>query len=242
MPPSPPANAYQRVLLKLSGEALCRPGGHGVEAEPAHLIAEEIKAAVETGVEIAIVVGGGNFIRGAVLELEGGFDRATTDSMGMLGTVINAIGLASILTTVGVRARALSAVDAGTVCEHYTRQRGKELMHAGEVIVLGGGTSNPYFTTDSAATLRGAELDCDVVLKATKVDGVYSDDPHKNPNATRYETLDFNEAIEKNLAVMDTAAFALARDRKLPIVVFDFSVRGNIKRVTLGENVGTRVS
>jgi len=237
-----PSQGYPRVLLKLSGEALCSPGGHGVESVPAKVIAREIKSAVQTGVQMAIVVGGGNFIRGAELEKEGGFDRATTDSMGMLGTVINAIALASMLTSEGVPSRALSAVQTGTVCERYTRQRGKELMRDGEVIVLGGGTSNPYFTTDSAAALRGAELDCDAVLKATKVDGVYSDDPKTNPNATRYDTLGFDEAIEKGLRIMDTSAFALSRERKLPIVVFDFSVLGNIKRVVSGEPVGTLVS
>ena len=237
-----PPKGYPRVLLKLSGEALCSQGGHGVESVPAKAIALEIKAAVETGVQMAIVVGGGNFIRGAELEQEGGFDRATTDSMGMLGTVINAIGLASMLTGEGVPARALSAVQTGTVCERYTRQRGKELMRDGEVIVLGGGTSNPYFTTDSAAALRGAELDCDAVLKATKVDGVYSDDPNKNPNATRFESIGFGEAIGMGLRIMDTAAFALASERKLPIVVFDFSVPGNISRVVCGEQVGTLVS
>lgn len=237
-----PSDGYARVLLKLSGEALCSPGGHGVESGPARTIADEIKAAVETGVQMAIVVGGGNFIRGAELEREGGFDRATTDSMGMLGTVINAIGLASMLTSEGVTARPLSAVESGTVCERYTRQRGKELMRDGEVVVLGGGTSNPYFTTDSAATLRGAELDCQAVLKATKVDGVYDDDPKKNPKAKRFDALGYDEAIERGLRIMDTAAFALARDRKLPIVVFDYSVGGNIKRVVRGEDVGTLVS
>ena len=181
---------YSRVLLKLSGEALCSPSGHGVETVPSRTIAREIRAARETGVQMSIVVGGGNFIRGSVLERDGGFDRATTDAMGMLGTVINAIGLASILDAEGVRARALSAVESGTTCERYTRQRGKELMRAGEVVVIGGGTSNPYFTTDSAATLRAAELDCDAVIKATKVDGVYSDDPKTNPNATRYTDSD----------------------------------------------------
>lgn len=233
---------YTRVLLKLSGEALCRPSGHGVETEPARTIAREIRAASETGVQMSIVVGGGNFIRGSELERGGGFDRATTDAMGMLGTVINAIGLASILDSEGVRARALSAVESGTTCERYTRQRGKELMRAGEVVVIGGGTSNPYFTTDSAATLRAAELDCDAVLKATKVDGVYSDDPKTNPDATRYTELGFGEAIDKGLRIMDTAAFALARDRGLPIVVFDYSTPGNITRVVRGEDVGTVVS
>ena len=233
---------YSRILLKLSGEALCSSSGHGVETPPARWIAKEIRAAVETGVQMSVVVGGGNFIRGEVLERDGGFDRATTDAMGMLGTVINAIALASIMDAEGVRARALSAVESGTTCERYTRQRGKELMRAGEVVVIGGGTSNPYFTTDSAATLRAAELDCDAVLKATKVDGVYSDDPKTNPDATRFATLCFDEAIDKGLRVMDTSAFALARDRKIPIVVFDYSKERNIERVVRGEDVGTVVS
>lgn len=233
------ANGYTRVCLKLSGEAFCSTGGFGIEAKELKIIASEIKAAAETGVELAIVVGGGNIIRGAELAKEGMIAQASADYMGMLGTVCNGLALKEALDSVGVKARCLTAIDIPAVAEPFIRGRALRHLEKGRVVILAAGTGNPFFTTDSCAALRATELECEAVLKATKVDGVYSADPNTDPSATRYDSLTFAEAIEKQLAVMDMTALAMCQERRLPVVVFDFKVPGNILRVVKGEQVGT---
>ncbi len=233
------ANGYTRVCLKLSGEAFCSPGGFGIEAKELKLIAAEIKAAAKTGVELAIVVGGGNIIRGAELAKEGMVAQASADYMGMLGTVCNGLALKEALDSVGVKARCMTAIDIPAVAETFIRGRALRHLEKGRVVILAAGTGNPFFTTDSCAALRATELECEAVLKATKVDGVYTADPNTDPSAKRYDSLTFAEAIEKQLAVMDMTALAMCQERGLPVVVFDFKVPGNILRVVKGEQVGT---
>jgi len=232
---------FRRVLLKLSGEAFCKPGGFGIDADELALIAEEVRSATEVGVQIAIVCGGGNIIRGAELAKAGHIEQATADYMGMLGTVINALALREKLTTLGVDSRAMTAIDISAVAEPFIRLRAISHLEKGRVVILGAGTGNPFFTTDTSAALRARELECDVLLKATKVDGVYTADPKKDPTATRYDHLGFTEAINKRLGVMDTTALAMCQEHKVPVLVFDFKTRGNIRRVIAGENIGTLV-
>ena len=244
MPPDrPPLN---RVLLKLSGEAFCAPGAFGIEPSELRLIASEIAAAAEH-TQIAVVVGGGNFIRGAELTRTAGDDeplihRATADQMGMLGTVINGLALREALDSLGREARCITAMDIPAVAEPFIRLRAIRHMELGKVIILAGGTGNPFFTTDTAAALRATELECDAFLKATKVDGVYTADPAEDASATRHEALTFGEALRDRLAVMDMTALTMCEEQSLPVIVFNFKERGNIARVLAGEDVGTLVT
>ena len=210
---------FRRVLVKLSGEALAAPDGYWLHTQTLSTLAEDLVAATRAGFEIALVVGGGNIIRGARMSAAGWIDRPTADAMGMLGTVMNSLALETALNAAGVSARTMSAVSMPTICETYARQPALHHLEKGQVIVLAGGTGNPFFTTDTSAVLRAAELRCDAVLKATQVDGVYSADPKRHPDALRYDRLTHDEAIARDLKVMDTAAFALARENRLPIIV-----------------------
>lgn len=231
----------KRVLVKLSGEALAGPQGSGLDGATLTDLAADIAKAAHEGVEIAIVVGGGNFFRG-LQGLTKGLDRTSADSIGMLGTVMNAIALEHAIEIAGAPARAMSAVPMPSLCESYARRRALDHLSNGKVVILGGGTGNPYFTTDTGAALRAAELDCQQLLKATQVDGVYTADPKKDPSATRYERLTHAEAITKDLKVMDTAAFALARDAGLTIVVFSIAEAGALAAVLRGEGRATYVT
>lgn len=213
------AAAHRRILVKLSGEALIAPDGYWLHPPTLSVLADDLAAAVAEGFEIAVVIGGGNVIRGAKVGAAGWIDRATADSMGMLATVMNSIALESALVAAGASARALSAVSMPSVCETYARQPALSAMSKGNILVLGGGTGNPFFTTDTAAVLRAIELNCDAVLKATQVDGVYSADPKKDPGAVRFDAITHDEAIARDLKVMDTAAFALARENRMSIIV-----------------------
>jgi uridylate kinase len=211
--------SFRRILVKLSGEALQAPDGFWLDAQTLATLAEDVARATRAGFEIALVIGGGNIIRGARMSAAGWIDRPTADSMGMLATVMNSLALETALNAAGVSARTMSAVSMPTICETYARQPALHHLEKGQVVVLAGGTGNPFFTTDTSAVLRAAELRCDAVLKATQVDGVYSADPKTNPDAVRYERLSHDEAIARDLKVMDTAAFALAREGRLPIIV-----------------------
>jgi uridylate kinase len=232
--------AYKRILLKLSGEALAGDGGFGIDPAVIRAIAEEIREVHALGVEVGIVIGGGNVIRGVAASAQG-MDRASADYMGMLASIINGLALQDSLEKLGLTTRVLSALEIPAVAELYIRRRAMRHMEKGRVVIFAGGTGNPYFSTDTAAALRAAEIHAEVVLKATKVDGVYSADPEKDPNAKRYEKLDYLEVLQKSLAFMDQAAIALCRENSLPILVFDMSVSGNIRKAVAGESVGTRV-
>jgi uridylate kinase len=233
--------ASQRILVKLSGEALIAPDGYWLNPQTLSGLAADLAGAVSQGFEIAVVIGGGNVIRGAKVGAAGWIDRATADAMGMLATVMNSIALESALEAAGAPARTLSAVAMPSICETYARQPALHHMRKGRVVVLGGGTGNPFFTTDTAAVLRAIELKCDAVLKATQVDGVYTADPKKDPSATRYDTLTHDEAIARDLKVMDTAAFALARENRLPIIVGSAHGDGAITAILTGAANATRV-
>ena len=232
--------AYKRVLLKLSGEALMGDDSYGINPSTIDAMVTDIAEVVQSGVQLAIVIGGGNIFRG-VAGGAAGMDRATADYMGMLATMMNSLALQDALRQKGVEARVQSALRMDQVVEPYIRPRAIRHMEEGKVVVFAAGTGNPFFTTDTAAALRGAEMGVEVVLKATKVDGIYTSDPKKDPTATRYDTIRFDEAIIKNLQVMDATAFALCRDRKLPIKVFSILKPGALKRVVMGENEGTLV-
>jgi len=232
--------AFRRILLKLSGEALAGEGGFGISPTVIRAIAEEIRDVHALGVEIGIVIGGGNVIRGVAAASQG-MDRASADYMGMLASIINGLALQDALEKIGLTTRVLSALEIPAVCELYIRRRAMRHMEKGRVVIFAGGTGNPYFSTDTAAALRAAEIHAQVVLKATKVDGVYSADPEKDENARRYERLSYMEVLQKSLAFMDQAAIALCRENDLPIVVFDMAVPGNIRKVVAGESVGTKV-
>jgi len=233
--------AYKRILLKLSGEGLAGEDGTGINPAVIGGVAEQIRDVREVGTDVSIVIGGGNIIRGMTAANQG-MDRTNADYMGMLASVINAMALQDALEKAGLPTRVLSALDIKQVAELYIRRRAIRHLEKGRIVIFGGGTGNPYFTTDTAAALRAAEIGADVILKATQVDGVYSADPAKDKTAVRYEQLSFAEAIQKNLQFMDQAAIALCRENQLPIVVFDMSVPGNIHKVVLGENVGTILS
>jgi len=232
---------FGRLLLKLSGEGLAGDEGFGISPTVIAGIAEQVRDVHQLGVELSIVIGGGNIIRGMTAASQG-MDRANADYMGMLASVINAMALQDSLEKVGVDTRVLSALEINQVAELYIRRRAVRHMEKGRVVIFGGGTGNPYFTTDTAAALRAAEIQAEVILKATQVDGVYSSDPRQDPSAVRYETLSFKEAMQKNLQFMDQAAIALCRENDLPIVVFDMGQTGNIKKVVLGQSVGTLVN
>jgi len=231
----------RRILLKLSGEALMGPDRFGYHAETLAGFVGQIREIVELGVQIGIVVGGGNLFRGATGALSG-MNRATADSMGMLATVMNALALKDALQQAGVDARVQTAVHIAHVGGDFERDAAVRELEAGNVVIFGGGTGNPFFTTDTAAALRAAEIGADLLLKATKVDGVYTADPRKNATARRYETLSFDQAIASNLGVLDTAAFALCREQKLSLVVFNIFKPGALKRVVAGEDEGTRAT
>jgi len=230
---------YERVLLKLSGEAFCAPGEFGIDPEELKVIAGEIVAARSTGASVAVVVGGGNFIRGAALSSEGLVPQAVGDHMGMLATVINGLALKEGLERLDQPTRCMTAIDIPAVAEPFIRGRALRHLEKGRVVVLVAGTGNPFFTTDTCAALRATELEMEAILKATKVDGVYTADPKTTSSAERYENLTFSEAIEKQLAVMDMTALTMSQQRRIPVVVFDFKKQGNIERVIRGEPVGT---
>ena len=232
--------AYRRILLKLSGEALMGDTDYGIEPAVIRRIAEEIHGLSSAGLEIGLVIGGGNIFRGAGLA-QGGMDRVTGDHMGMLATVINSLAMQDALEKVGSQCRVMSALKVNQVCEDYIRRRAVRHLEKGRVVIFAAGTGNPFFTTDSAASLRAIEMGAEIMLKATKVDGVYTDDPVSNPDARRYDRLTFEEAIVKKLAVMDATALVLCRDQGVPIRVFDLHTPGNLGRVAAGEDVGTLV-
>ena len=231
---------YHRVLLKLSGEALMGDDAYGINAETIQRMVREIAAVVSMGVELAIVIGGGNIFRG-VAGGAAGMDRATADYMGMLATVMNSLALQDALRQQGVEARVQSALKIEQVVESYIRPKALRYLEEGKVVIFAAGTGNPFFTTDTAAALRGAEVGAEIVLKATKVDGIYTADPNKDPNATRYARISFDEAIVRRLEVMDATAFALCRDQKLPIKVFSINKPGALMRAVSGEDEGTLV-
>ena len=232
--------AYQRVLLKLSGEALMGDDQFGINRATIERMVADVAEVQKLGVELAVVIGGGNIFRGVAPGAEG-MDRATADYMGMLATVMNALALADAMRQQGITARVMSAIGIEQVVEPYVRPKALQYLEEGKVVVFAAGTGNPFFTTDTAAALRGSEISAQIVLKATKVDGVYTADPKKDPNATRYESISFDEAISKHLQVMDATAFALCRDQKLPIKVFSIVKPGALTRVIMGEDEGTLV-
>jgi uridylate kinase len=235
-----PAPAYKRVLLKLSGEALMGPDAFGINRATLGRMVADIGEVAALGVEIAIVIGGGNIFRGVALG-SSGMDRATADYMGMMATVMNAMALQDALRRGGVEARVQSALNIEQVIEPYIRPKAIRYLEEGKVVIFAAGTGNPFFTTDTAAALRGTEIGAEIVLKATKVDGVYSADPKKDPGATRFARISFDEALGRRLQVMDATAFALCRDQRLPIKVFDIGKPGALKRVVLGDDEGTLV-
>jgi uridylate kinase len=232
--------AYKRILLKLSGEALMGDDAFGINRATIVRMVEEIAEVSRLGVEMAIVIGGGNIFRG-VAGGSVGMDRATADYMGMLATVMNALALGDTMDKAGLTPRVMSAIAIERVVEPYVRPKALQYLEEGKVVIFAAGTGNPFFTTDTAAALRGAEIGAEIVLKATKVDGVYSADPRKDPNATRYDTITFDKAMSQNLEIMDATAFALCRDQKLPVKVFSIFKPGALKRVVMGENEGTLV-
>ncbi|MDX8383247.1 MAG: UMP kinase [Ghiorsea sp.] len=231
---------YKRVLLKLSGEVLMGDGGYGIDPDTINRLASELIEVRASGVDLAIVIGGGNIFRGN-MGTASGMDRASADYMGMMATVMNAIALQDALERQGANARMISALHIKEVAEPYIRRKAVRHLEKGRILIFAAGTGNPYFTTDTAASLRAMEIDADVVLKGTKVDGVYTDDPVKNPDATRYDTLTFTEALTKKLGVMDATALSLCRDNNMPIVVFDVTQQGQMLRAVAGESVGTVV-
>ncbi len=232
---------YQRVMLKLSGEALMGRREYGLDTETLKAIALDIQAVVAMGVEVCVVIGGGNIFRG-VSAASAGMDRAQADYMGMLATVMNALAVQAALEKVGVQTRVQSAIPMASVCEPYIRRRAMRHMEKGRVVVFGGGTGNPFFTTDTAAALRATEMGCDALLKGTQVDGVYSADPRKHPNAKRYEELTYLDVLAQDLAVMDAAAISLARENHLPILVFNIHAPGAFAQVMRGEGLFTRIT
>ena len=234
------APAYRRILLKLSGEALMGDDQVGINRATIVRIVGEIAEVTRLGVEVAVVIGGGNIFRG-VAGGSVGMDRATADYMGMLATVMNSLALADAMNKQGLIARVMSAIAIEQVVEPYVRPKALQYLEEGKVVVFAAGTGNPFFTTDTAAALRGAEIGAEIVLKATKVDGVYSADPKKDPTATRYDKITFDDAMSQNLGIMDATAFALCRDQKLPIKVFSIFKEGGLKRVVMGEDEGTLV-
>ncbi len=232
--------AYKRILLKLSGEALMGDDAYGINRATITNIVEQVKEIVDLGVEVGVVIGGGNIFRG-VAPAAAGMDRATADYMGMLATVMNALALQDAMKHIGLKARVQSALNIEQVAEPYIRGKAIRYLEEGRVVIFGAGTGNPFFTTDTAAALRGMEINAEIVLKATKVDGIYTADPKKDSSATKYDTVTFDEAITKDLKVMDATALTLCRDQKLPIAVFSIFKPGALKRVVMGEKEGTLV-
>ncbi len=231
---------FGRILLKLSGESLAAGQGHGIDTNRLTAYAEQIRDAVESGIQVAIVIGGGNIFRG----LKGasqGFDRVKGDQMGMLATVINSLALSSALEAIGQPARVLTAIGMFPIGEQYSNRRAIEAMDRGEVAILSGGTGCPFFTTDTGAALRGVEVSADVMLKGTRVDGIYTADPEKDPDATKFDQITYDEVYNRGLRIMDLTATALCQENKLPIIVFDMDTPGNLAKVLRGENIGTLV-
>lgn len=231
---------YKRILLKLSGEALMGYQNHGIDPVRLNEYATEIKEIQQTGTEIAIVIGGGNIFRG-VSGASKGMDRVQADYMGMLATVINGLALQSALENNDVPTRLQTAIKIEAIAEPFIKRKATRHLEKGRVVIFGSGTGNPYFTTDSAAVLRAIEINADVILKGTRVDGIYNEDPEKNKSAIKFDKLSFDEVLKKGLKVMDTTAFTLSQENKLPIIVFDMNTKGNLSRIINGENIGTRV-
>lgn len=233
--------AYKRILLKLSGEALMGERQYGIDPKRLGEYAEEIKSVVDKGIEVAIVIGGGNIFRG-IAGASKGMDRVQGDHMGMLATVINGLALQSACEDSGMQTRLQSAIKINEVAEPFIRRRAIRHLEKGRVVIFGGGTGNPYFTTDSAAVLRAVEIEADVILKGTRVDGIYTSDPEKNHDATKFDFISFDDVLKKGLKVMDTTAFTLSQENELPIIVFDMNKPGNLLKVVSGENIGTKVN
>lgn len=238
----PTAPKYRRVILKISGESFTKPGEQGIDAEELGVIAQEIVDATKGGTEVAVVVGGGNLIRGAELARRGNIDQSTADYMGMLATVINGLALKVALESLDQPARLMTAIEIPAVAERFIRARALRHFEKGRVLILAAGTGNPFFTTDTCAALRGAELNADILLKATKVDGVYSSDPATDRNAKRFDRITFADALKRKLKVMDLTALAMCMEHQLPVIVFEFKTHGNIRRVVAGETLGTLVT
>lgn len=232
--------SYKRILLKLSGEALMGDRQHGIDPKRLAEYAEEIKKIVEKGVEVAIVIGGGNIFRG-VAGASNGIDRVQGDYMGMLATAINGLALQSAIEAVDVKTRLLTAIKMEQVAEPFIKRRAVRHLEKGRVVIFGCGTGNPYFTTDTAAVLRAIEIDAEVILKGTRVDGIYTADPEKDPNAEKYDSITYMDVMNKGLKIMDMTAFALSQENDLPIVVFDMNTQGNLEKVVAGESIGTKV-
>jgi uridylate kinase len=232
---------YKRILLKLSGEALMGGLQYGIDPERLREYAQDIKEIRALGVEIAIVIGGGNIFRG-VAGASRGMDRVQADNMGMLATIINGLALQSALENEGVKTRLQSAININEVAEPFIRRKAISHLEKGRVVIFGGGTGNPYFTTDSAAVLRAIEIGADVILKGTRVDGIYTSDPEKDTTATKFDFISFEDVLKKGLKVMDTTAFTLSQENELPIIVFDMNTKGNLLKVVSGENIGTKVN
>ena len=242
MPDAASPAVYHRVLLKISGEGFCTEGGFGIDATELENIAAQCVQVAKMGVELAIVVGGGNFIRGATFAETGHIPRATADYMGMLATVLNALALQEMLEKMGQPTRVQSAIGIYSVCEPFIRRRAIRHLEKGRVVILAAGTGNPFFTTDTCAALRATELQVDVLLKATKVDGIFSADPNKNRDAVLYHDITYEHVLQDKLRVMDLTAITLCMERKIPLVVFNLRTSGNIARVMRGEKVGTRIN
>ncbi len=234
--------AYPRVLLKISGEALAGEAGFGLDTETLDYIAREVVAVHDLGVQVAVVVGGGNFIRGSVFSQAGGMDRTVADHMGMMGTVMNGLAMQAAIEKHGIQSRVQSAITIAEVAEPFIRRRAIRHLEKGRVVVFAGGTGNPYFTTDTAAVLRALEIEAAVLMKATKVDGVYNKDPKKHGDAVKYETLTFTQAIDQRLAVMDQTAFTMCREHKMPVIVLDLLKQGSMTRAVVGDTDGTLVA
>ncbi|MBP3331856.1 MAG: UMP kinase [Tidjanibacter sp.] len=231
---------YKRILLKLSGESLAGAEGRGISTEVLGSYAKQIKRVAESGVQIGIVIGGGNIFRG----LQGagkGFDRVKGDQMGMLATIINSLALQSALESEGVKAKVLTSIRMEPIGEYYSKAAALEYMEQGYIVIIGGGTSNPYFSTDTASALRGIEIEADVMLKGTRVDGIYTADPEKDPTATKFDEITFDEVYSRGLKIMDLTAFTLCKENKLPLMVFDMDTPGNLEKVLAGEKIGTLV-
>ncbi len=234
------STVYTRILLKLSGEVLAGEHNTGLDGRMLEYLAREVKSVSELGVQVAIVIGGGNFFRGVQGEHRG-IPRASGDLIGMLATVMNSIALQETLESMGVSARVQTAIDMGPIAEPFVRKKALMYLHDGEVVIFGAGTGHPFFTTDTAASLRAIEIDADVILKATKVDGIYSDDPIRNPAATRFEEISYFEVLQRQLQVMDLTAISLCMEHNMPIIVFNLKQSGNVKRIVAGEAIGTKV-
>jgi len=233
---------YKRVLLKISGESFCKAGGFGIDGEQLESVADKIIQAHKLGVQIAVVVGGGNFLRGQNFSQKSHIPRHTADYMGMLATVINACALQETLEMAGQPTRVLSAIEVSAICEPFIRRKAIKHLEDGRVAILAGGTGNPFFSTDTCAALRASELDANLIIKATKVDGVYDDDPNKNPNAKLFDKISYHDVLSKNLRVMDQSAISLCSENNIPIIVLNIFQKGNIIKALMGEKIGTLVS